>query len=185
MTDTWSSDAERFNPNHAPAGSATGGQFAPASGSSSTKGGKPGTKSSKPGHDTRATPSNAHPVGEGETGKRVSDLQSRLNALGFKPPLKVDGIFGPKTLAAVKAFQRSHGLKVDGLVGPHTTAALRTRHPAAKHAPAHTAPHPATHAPAAKPAPKTVKRSAADTAAGHALYLLRSQQLREQAGLDW
>ena len=178
MTDTWSSDAERFNPNHAPAGSATGGQFAPAQGSSSAKGGKPG-------HDTRATPSNAHPVGEGETGKRVSDLQSRLNALGFKPPLKVDGIFGPKTLAAVKAFQRSHGLKVDGLVGPHTTAALRTRHPAAKHAPAHTAPHPATHAPAAKPAPKTVKRSAADTAAGHALYLLRSQQLREQAGLDW
>ena len=182
MSDTWSSDAERFNPNHAPAGSATGGQFAPASGSSTAKGGKPGTKTSKPGHDTRATPSNAHPVGEGETGKRVSDLQSRLNALGFKPPLKVDGIFGPKTLAAVRAFQRSHGLKVDGLVGPKTTAALRTGSkpkPAAHH-PARPAAH-TTHA-----APKkTVKRSAADTAAGHALYLLRSQQLREQAGLDW
>jgi len=182
MSDTWSSDAERFNPNHAPAGSATGGQFAPASGSSSAKSGKPGTKSSKPGHDIRATPSNAHPVGEGETGKRVSDLQSRLNALGFKPPLKVDGIFGPKTLAAVRAFQKSHGLKVDGLVGPKTTAALRTRHPAAHH---HQAAHHPAH-PAAHTTPKkTVKRSAADTAAGHALYLLRSQQLREQAGLDW
>ena len=183
MSDTWSSDAERFNPNHAPAGSATGGQFAPASGSSSAKGGKPGTKSS---HDTRATPSNQHPVGEGETGKRVSDLQSRLNALGAKPPLKVDGIFGPKTLAAVRAFQKSHGLKVDGLVGPKTTAALRTRHPAAKHAPAHTAPHPATHAPASKPAPKaapkTVKRDAED---GHDLYVARSRALREQAGLVW
>ena len=175
MSDTWSSDAERFNPNHAPAGSATGGQFAP----SGSSGGKPGTKSSKPGHDTRATPSNQHPVGEGETGKRVSDLQSRLNALGFKPPLKVDGIFGPKTLAAVRAFQRSHGLKVDGLVGPKTTAALRagSKPKSAAHHPA----HPATHT----PPKKTAKRSAADTAAGHALYLLRSQQLREQAGLDW
>ena len=171
MSDTWASDAERFNKFHAPAGSATGGQFA-----SSSSGG--GAK----GKDTRPTPTNQHPVGQGETGKRVSDLQERLNAGGFKPPLKVDGIFGPKTLAAVKAFQRSHGLKVDGLVGPHTTAALRTRHPAAHH---HQAAHHPAH-PAAHTTPKkTVKRSAADTAAGHALYLLRSRQLREQAGLVW
>jgi peptidoglycan hydrolase-like protein with peptidoglycan-binding domain len=172
MPDT---QAERFNPNHAPAGSATGGQFASASG------GKGGTKSSK-GHDTRPTPTNAHPVGRGETGKRVSDLQARLNALGFKPPLKVDGVFGPETLAAVRAFQRSHGLKVDGLVGPLTTAALRgEHHPAPPHAAQHHPAHPAAHT-----APqKTARRSAADTAAGHALYLLRSQQLREQAGLVW
>jgi peptidoglycan hydrolase-like protein with peptidoglycan-binding domain len=156
----------RFNPNHAPAGSATGGQFAAASGSSS-KG--------------RPTPTNAHPVGKGETGKRVSDLQSRLNALGFKPPLKVDGIFGPKTLAAVREFQKAHGLKVDGLVGPKTTAALRTK-PKAKPAAAHHTPaHTTTHA----PAPKAVKRDAADTAAGHAWYVLRSRELRDAAGLDW
>ena len=168
MPDTWASDAERFNKLHAPAGSPAGGQFAAASGSSSAK-----------GKDTRPTPSNQHPVGQGETGKRVSDLQERLNAEGFKPPLKVDGIFGPKTLAAVKAFQRSHGLKVDGLVGPKTTAALRagSKPKPAAHHPA----HPATHT----PPKKTAKRSAADTAAGHALYLLRSQQLRERAGLDW
>jgi peptidoglycan hydrolase-like protein with peptidoglycan-binding domain len=95
MSDTWASDAERFNKFHAPAGGPTGGQFAAASGSSA-KG--------------RPTPSNEHPVGQGETSKRVSDLQERLNAGGFKPPLKVDGIFGPKTLAAVRAFQMAHGL---------------------------------------------------------------------------
>ena len=132
---------QRFNPYHAPAGSATGGQFAPASGGSSSGKGKPAGKAAK---DTRPTPSNARPVGKGETGKRVSDLQARLNALGAKPPLKLDGIFGPKTLAAVRAFQKSHGLKVDGLVGPLTTAALRTRHTA-------------TAKPSAKPPAKAAK----------------------------
>ena len=128
-------DAERFNPTHAPAGSATGGQFAAASGGGAAK----------------ATPTNQHPVGQGETGKRVSDLQARLNALGAKPPLKADGIFGPKTLAAVKAFQQARGLKVDGLVGPKTTAALRAKSPAkaAVHTPAKT---PAKAAPVAKTA---------------------------------
>jgi hypothetical protein len=111
----WAASAQRFNKFHAPAGSAAGGQF--TSGGGSGKGGSP-------------APTNAHPVGKGETGKRVSDLQARLNALGAKPPLKVDGIFGPKTLAAVRAFQEAHGLKIDGLVGPKTTAALRAGHPA-------------------------------------------------------
>jgi peptidoglycan hydrolase-like protein with peptidoglycan-binding domain len=163
-------EAERFNKFHAPAGSAAGGQFAAASGSSS--------KAAK-GKDTRPTPTNQHPVGQGETGKRVSDLQERLNAGGFKPPLKVDGIFGPKTLAAVKAFQKAHGLKVDGLIGPLTTAALRGEHPT-KHGPAHTAPH----GPAKKPAaPKTAKRDAEPY--GHEHYVARSRLLREQAGLVW
>ncbi|HSE80173.1 MAG TPA: peptidoglycan-binding protein [Gaiellaceae bacterium] len=43
-----------------------------------------------------------------------------------------DGIFGPKTRAAVKRFQRSHGLLVDGIVGPQTRAALFREEPAAK-----------------------------------------------------
>jgi peptidoglycan hydrolase-like protein with peptidoglycan-binding domain len=124
----WAASAQRFNKFHAPAGSAAGGQFTSGGSGSGGKGGKP-------------APTNAHPVGKGETGKRVSDLQARLNALGAKPPLKVDGIFGPKTLAAVRAFQEAHGLKADGLVGPKTTAALRAGHPAkaAAHAKAGTA----------------------------------------------
>jgi HK97 family phage prohead protease len=123
-------------------GNAGGGEFAPASSGSSsaktTKGAK-GAKGAKAHKDTRATPTNAHPVGDGETGQRVTDLQKRLNALGAH--LAVDGKFGPKTLAAVRAFQKSHGLKVDGLVGPKTTAALRTKAPAkAKAATMHATP---------------------------------------------
>jgi peptidoglycan hydrolase-like protein with peptidoglycan-binding domain len=36
----------------------------------------------------------------------------------------VDGVFGPKTEAAVKDIQQSAGLTVDGVVGPQTWAAL-------------------------------------------------------------
>ena len=36
----------------------------------------------------------------------------------------IDGDFGKDTLAAVKAFQQDRGLKVDGIVGPKTWAAL-------------------------------------------------------------
>jgi cell wall-associated NlpC family hydrolase len=53
----------------------------------------------------------------GSRGPAVAKVQ---RALG----VEADGIFGPKTRAAVKAFQRSHGLLVDGIVGPKTRAAL-------------------------------------------------------------
>ncbi|MCK1543267.1 N-acetylmuramoyl-L-alanine amidase [Bradyrhizobium sp. 179] len=52
----------------------------------------------------------------------VSWLQQRLNAYGAA--LAVDGDLGPKTRAAVAAFQTAHGLVVDGIAGPVTRLAL-------------------------------------------------------------
>lgn len=60
---------------------------------------------------------------EGSLGTYVSDLQSKLAELGFSPG-PIDGIFGPKTKAAVIAYQRSRGLIVDGICGPQTRRAL-------------------------------------------------------------
>jgi hypothetical protein len=51
-------------------------------------------------------------------------VQSKLNLLGAKPLLTVDGVYGPASQAVVKAFQKSKGLTVDGVVGAQTLAAL-------------------------------------------------------------
>ncbi len=51
-------------------------------------------------------------------------LQASLNKLGANPQIEVDGIVGPATRNAVRAFQLSQGLVADGLVGPATFAAL-------------------------------------------------------------
>jgi len=48
----------------------------------------------------------------------VRPLQQLLRARNH--PVVVDGIFGPNTEAAVKAFQQSKGLSADGIVGPQT-----------------------------------------------------------------
>lgn len=58
----------------------------------------------------------------GDRGPEVSHLQERLNVFGAD--LKVDGVFGTATHAAVIAFQAEKGLKPDGVVGPKTAAAL-------------------------------------------------------------
>lgn len=60
----------------------------------------------------------------GSTAPEVAVLQQRLNEDGADPPLAVDGIFGRLTAAAVRAFQRRHGLQVDGIVGPQTWGLL-------------------------------------------------------------
>jgi peptidoglycan hydrolase-like protein with peptidoglycan-binding domain len=48
----------------------------------------------------------------------VALIQILLNRAGSK--LKVDGICGRKTHAAVLSFQGSHGVTPDPVVGPHT-----------------------------------------------------------------
>jgi peptidoglycan hydrolase-like protein with peptidoglycan-binding domain len=58
----------------------------------------------------------------GSYGSEVKLLQTVLNNNGYK--LKVNGVFGKKTLAAIKSFQSENGLTVDGIVGPKTLAVL-------------------------------------------------------------
>ncbi len=50
-------------------------------------------------------------------GEDVAELQTRLGSLGFDAG-RVDGIFGPDTLRALKDFQRNVALPIDGICGP-------------------------------------------------------------------
>jgi uncharacterized protein (TIGR02594 family) len=60
----------------------------------------------------------------GDRGAWVLDLQDQLVKLGYTLGKK-DGEFGPRTLAAVTAFQAENFLVVDGIVGDRTWAALK------------------------------------------------------------
>lgn len=59
----------------------------------------------------------------GSKGTDVVALQNKLNSIGFDCGA-ADGIFGKKTLAAVRLYQAAKGLEVDGIVGPQTWASL-------------------------------------------------------------
>ena len=61
-------------------------------------------------------------VRQGNKEHPVKTLQYLLRARGHN--VTVDGIFGPATNAAVRAFQQQKGLAVDGIVGPNTWSAL-------------------------------------------------------------
>lgn len=80
-----------------------------------------------PGGTTPTTPTNpTTPTGNNlqlnSRGAAVTQLQRDLSRLGY--PLSADGIFGAKTDATVRKFQRDNGLTVDGIVGPKTRAAI-------------------------------------------------------------
>ena len=57
------------------------------------------------------------------TGPDVKKVQTRLLLFGYNPG-PVDGVYGPKTEAAIIAFQSNQGLTVDGVVGRQTLNAL-------------------------------------------------------------
>lgn len=58
----------------------------------------------------------------GARGDAVKSLQRSLNDQGAG--ISADGVFGSRTLRAVKSAQSSAGIAVDGVVGPQTWAAL-------------------------------------------------------------
>ena len=65
---------------------------------------------------------------QGSTGSAVEQLQFWLNTLAQYdagiPSTAVDGVFGSRTAAAVRAFQRREGLTADGVVGRTTWTTL-------------------------------------------------------------
>jgi N-acetylmuramoyl-L-alanine amidase len=65
------------------------------------------------------------PVGRGDTGKQVVDIQTRLAALGyFLGSEGADGFFGPHTENAISAFQQGRLLFSDGVVEDNTWTEL-------------------------------------------------------------
>lgn len=67
----------------------------------------------------------ARTLSQGMTGQDVRALQDALNyQIRRGTPLKVDGIFGPKTLERVREFQRANQFVADGLAGPKTQGLL-------------------------------------------------------------
>jgi peptidoglycan hydrolase-like protein with peptidoglycan-binding domain len=101
---------------------------------------------------------------------RVRDVQRRLVQLGYRPG-PVDGLFGPRTRAAVRWFQYKHGLATAGGVNRSTLAVLHAR---SDHEPLRTErrprqPETAEAAPAATPKPAPAP---ADSGSDYTVILL-------------
>ena len=59
----------------------------------------------------------------GSQGEEVRQIQTKLKRWGYYNG-SVDGIYGSKTLSAVKSFQKKNGLAVDGIAGTKTLNAM-------------------------------------------------------------
>ncbi len=59
----------------------------------------------------------------GSRGEEVRQIQTKLKRWGYYSG-NIDGIYGSQTLSAVKWFQSKNGLTVDGIAGPKTLAAM-------------------------------------------------------------
>lgn len=61
----------------------------------------------------------------GSTGREVEKLQKALAAAGYDVGnAGADGVYGNATAAAVKQYQKDHGLAVDGIAGKNTLGSL-------------------------------------------------------------
>ena len=60
---------------------------------------------------------------KGDSGQVVRSIQQKLKQWGYYNG-DIDGIYGSKTVTAVKQFQRKNGLTVDGIAGSATLGAL-------------------------------------------------------------
>lgn len=143
---------ERFNDQHAPAGSSTGGQFAAGDGGASKTASAATSAAAKSAksHSGRPRPPSRRPPDKSDSGTlaydpgsnhgtgydsrdgdvRVHALQDKLISLGITDssgkPLKKDGKLGPKTTSAVKKLQTALGLKPDGKVTPALLAQIKS-----------------------------------------------------------
>lgn len=59
----------------------------------------------------------------GSSGNEVVQIQTKLKRWGYYNG-SIDGVYGSKTVAAVRWFQSKNGLTVDGIAGPKTLAAM-------------------------------------------------------------
>jgi peptidoglycan hydrolase-like protein with peptidoglycan-binding domain len=99
-----------------------------------------------------------------QVGSRGDQVKKVQEVVGAEP---VDGVFGPKTEAAVKAWQADNDLHVDGIVGPSTWKQMNSSPtpapaPAATPAPAPQAPQTAPVAPQSHPYPGEVIKFRSD-----------------------
>lgn len=62
--------------------------------------------------------------GPNDRGEEVMKIQARLAELAILPSIEVDGVYGKKTFAAVRQFQKERKLGIDGIVGPKTRQEL-------------------------------------------------------------
>ena len=84
-----------------------------------------------PDPQPKPTPTEKKPtIRQGDQGTYVKMMQEELMAMGYQVgSTGADGIFGKNTKSAVVAFQTNNGLKVDGICGPATWAALDAAQP--------------------------------------------------------
>ncbi|RLP97422.1 peptidoglycan-binding protein, partial [Micromonospora sp. BL1] len=64
-------------------------------------------------------------LSQGSSGAEVRQLQIRVAGwAAYGGIVRVDGVYGPETAAAVKRFQAAYGLRADGVAGPQTFAKI-------------------------------------------------------------